>query len=84
MIEGFVTTYKDEDDYVHLYFYHGIDDKHNIIYNDIDLTDCGVEYKERKLSDGASDYMFLNKNIVKISCTLVKQNGEIDFQELKI
>lgn len=84
MIKGFVSTYKDEDDFVHLYFFPGIDDDDNKIYNDIDLSNCGVDFVEEKFNDNACDFRFVTKNIIKITCKLVKQDGNIDYNVLYI
>ena len=38
MIPGFVSAYKDNDKFVHLYFFPGIDEQNMPIYKDIDLS----------------------------------------------
>ena len=70
-IPGFVTMYKDMDEYVHLYFFPGINNE-STIYNSIDLSDVKIQYDERKINDGAIDYKFYNKNIYKIYCKLIE------------
>lgn len=82
MFNGFVTSYKDNEDFVHLYFFRGIDDDYKSIYNNLDLSECGSEYDEIKYNADASDFRFLSKNITKITCKLVKSNGQIDYYQL--
>ena len=84
MIEGFVTTYTDDEGWVHLFFFPGIDESDNVIYNDIDLSHCKVKYQENLFNDGSLDVRFFNKNIIRISCTLVKRDGTKDFRILRI
>lgn len=72
MIPGFVVSYKDNEEYVHLYFYPGIDNDNLPIYNPIDLSNCNFKYTYTKYDDNAVDYKFLNKNIIKLNCNLVE------------
>lgn len=70
MVKGFVTTYKDKEDYVHLYFFPGIDEHYQPIYKDIDLTHSRFRFIKTKYIDNAVDYKFYDKRIVKINCKL--------------
>lgn len=83
-IPGFVTIYRDENGYVHLYFFPGIVDNHTE-YNNIDITDIKIKYSYTKYIDGAIDYKFENKLVTKIFCKLIKTgtNKEI-FETLTI
>lgn len=64
--------YKDNEDFIHLYFFNGINDNDNYIYQDIDLSNIPFKYICNKESDYIKDYKFFNKTIVKIKCNLVE------------
>ena len=51
LFPGFVTLYKDSSGYIHLYFYPGIDNYNKYYYNNLDLSDCKIKYKEYKNED---------------------------------
>jgi len=70
-IPGFVAMYKDDAEYIHLYFFPGVNNN-TTIYNSIDLSDIHIQYDETKYDDGAIDYKFYNKNIYKIYCKLIE------------
>ena len=72
MIPGFVVSYKDNEEYVHLYFFPGIDDEGYPIYNPIDLSHCKFKYTSNTYYDNGVDYKFLNKKIIKLNCNLVE------------
>lgn len=78
MIPGFIANYIDKDKYRHLYFFKGIDDNDKKIYNNIDLSEYKEEYDYIENIDGSIDYKFFNRNIVKITCKLVKQDNTYD------
>lgn len=82
MFPGFVYMYKDNDDYVHLYFFSGINDNGNKIYKDIDLSSVPFKYMCNEESDLIKDYKFQNKTIIKIKCSLI--NIETGNTEIKI
>ena len=85
MFPGYVTTYKDNDGMIHLYFFPGIDDDNQPLYRKIDLTKSGVQYDETNLSDGASDFMLYDKNITSINSKLVNRKTGIPvLDDLKI
>lgn len=75
MIPGFVVSYRDKDDYVHLYFYPGIDDTGQPIYRDIDLAGCKFKYSTIRHLDNAVDYKFFDKRIYKLNCKLLDYNN---------
>lgn len=77
MIEGFVTTYIDDEEWVHLFFYPGIDDDDKPIFNDIDMSKCGVRFDVSSFVDNSKDFKLLNKNIIKVNCKLVTHHGDI-------
>ena len=71
MIPGFVTAYRDKENYVHLYFYPGLDDNDSHIYKDIDLSSINESYDLKRNIDNSVHYKFLNKKIVKFYCKLL-------------
>lgn len=75
MIQGFVANYIDNENYRHLYFFPGIDDNNNAIYNNIDLSKYDFKYEITTNIDGSIDYKFLDKHIIKITCKLYKFNN---------
>ena len=85
MFPGFVTTYKDNDELIHLYFFPGIDEDYQPIYRKIDLTKAGVKYEVNDLKDGATDFKFFDKEITYINCKLVnRKTGKAVLYDLKI
>ena len=72
LIPGFVTIYKDNSDKIHLYFYPGIDNFNQYYYNTLDLSDAKVKYKEIKHIDGACEFIFDTKNIIKITLIITE------------
>lgn len=71
MFPGFVHIYRDDEKFVHLYFFSGIDDSEKPIYKDIDLSNVPFTYTCTNPSNNAIDYKFENKSIVRIKCQLV-------------
>lgn len=71
MFPGFVYLYKDEDSYLHLFFFKGIDDNLKPIYRDLDLSKIPFKFSINNLDEDTIDYKFENKSIVKITCNLV-------------
>lgn len=85
MFPGYVTTYKDDEEMIHLYFFPGIDDDNQPLYRKIDLSNASIQYEENNLSDGATDFKFLDKNITSITCKLVnRKTGKPTIDYLKI
>ncbi len=83
MFPGFVTGYIDIEGYKHLYFFPGVDDNGDLIYRDLDLSNINFKYDKIDNIDKSSDYKFYNKNIIKITCNLVKNNESKDIKILK-
>ena len=83
MIPGFVTIYTDKDNYKHLYFYPGYDDNDEPIYRNIELPNCQLKYDKILNDDLSVDYKFYDNSIIKITCNLVKLNGETDISVLR-
>ena len=71
MIPGFVTIYIDKDNYKHLYFYPGINDDDQSIYNNIDTSSYTLKMDKKVNVDNSVDYKFFDKNISKITCCLI-------------
>lgn len=86
MIPGFVNIDKDEDGFVHLYFYPGIGDNDEPIYRDMTLKNIPFTYTCSKNSDSSIDYKFDNKSIIRIKCQLVPVDSskEIEYKTLEI
>ena len=38
MLPGYITLFKDDNNYVHLFFYKGLTDENTFYYNDLDLS----------------------------------------------
>ena len=72
MFPGFVNAYKDKDKNVHLYFYPGIDEHNNHIYNSINMSDCMFTYNMTTNEDDSVDICFHNKNIIKINVKMIR------------
>ena len=83
MFPGYATCYKDKNNKVHLYFFPGIDDKGKHIYKDLDLS-TEIEHTVNKYSDSAKEYIFENKNIAKIVCKLLGNDGKYNIIELTV
>lgn len=67
MIDGFVTTYKDDNGLVRIYFYPGYDDRgRQILKIDVLQTD----YKFVRYDDKAVEYILLNPNIKEVNYVL--------------
>lgn len=84
LFPGFVTTYRDNNNYIHLYFYPGIDNFNKYYYNELDLSDCKIKYKEIKHSDNAIEFIFESKNIVKITCKLISKYNDIEYKSINL
>ena len=82
MFPGYVTMFKDKDKFIHLYFYPGLDNINNFYYRDLDLSNCQVEYSESINEDGSKEYIFENKNIIRIVCKLIDNKGKLHIKEL--
>lgn len=82
MIPGFCSAYIDKDNYRHLYFFRGIDDMNESIYNSIDLSNYNNQYMYYENIDGSIDYKFYDKKIVKIICKLVDRNNNVNLEIL--
>jgi len=84
MFPGYVTIYKDKDEFIHLYFYPGLDINENFYYRDLDLSNCQIKYNESINKDGSKEYVFENKNIIRIVCKLIDNKGQLHIKELII
>ena len=82
MIPGFVTTYKDKENKIHLFFYPGLSNEGDPIYNELDLSNSNLKFEEKQNKDKSKEFIFERKDIVKIKCKLIKNNGDIDYEEL--
>ena len=78
MFPGYITNYIDKNNFRHLYFFFFLYDNDNKIYNNIDLSVYNSKYDYIENIDGSIDYKFFDKNIIKITCKLVKQDNTFD------
>lgn len=85
MFPGFVNIYKDENKFVHLYFFNGIDEEEKPIYENIDFSNTPFKFSCKE-NEGSFDYKFEDKSIIKINCELIPINSknEIIKKTLKI
>ena len=72
MFPGYTVIFKDEQSFIHLYFFPGIDDNDNFYYRDLDLSNCQVKYTESINVDGSKEYVFENKNEIVFSKNNIK------------
>lgn len=84
LFPGFVSIFKDENKKIHLYFYPGIDNFNQYYYNTLDLSDSKVRYKEIQKPDGAIEFIFETKNIIRITCKLISKYNDIEYKTLYI
>jgi len=87
MFPGFITLFRDDEKYVHLFFFKGITDEDTYYYNDLDLSALqknGYTYQIINYGDQSKDYIFDNKNIKSMSCKLIAFNGKQVTKTLKI
>lgn len=84
MFPGYVSIFKDTNDFIHLYFFPGIDDENNLFYRDLDLSNIEIRYKEIKNPDESKEYIFENKHITKIVCNLIDNSGNLHIKELTL
>ena len=68
MFPGFVNTYRDKENHVHLYFFPGIDEHGNNIYNNIDFLNTHINSLYKELYGMASNQgqISINGVITKI------------------
>lgn len=84
MLPGFVTAYRDSENFVHLYFYQGLKDN-KPIYANIDLSKIGQKYSSERHSDNSVDFKFFEKRIIKLNCKLIfEDSGEEIYETLEI
>lgn len=87
MLPGFITLFKDNDGFVHLFFYKGLTNNNTFYYNDLDLSSLeknGYTYKTINYKDNSKEYIFDNKNIKSMTCNLLTYLGENKTKILKI
>lgn len=80
MLPGFITLFKDDDNYIHLYFYKGLIDNGSFYYNDLDLSKCKYTYRMVENHDSSIEYIFDNQNIKSMKCRMIT----FDHKEKKI
>jgi len=76
MLPGFITLFKDDDGFVHLYFFQGLTDENRSYYNKLNLQNTKYKYKLIEHKDHAFEYIFENKRIKSMTCNLVSYNSK--------
>lgn len=76
MIPGFITLFKDDDEYVHLYFFRGITDENRPYYNKLELPNDKYKYTLIENKDNSFEYIFENKGIKSMTCQLVSYTNK--------
>lgn len=85
MIPGFISVYKDNNQYIHLFFYPGLLDDYTSEYKSLDLSKCPFDFEiNRNLVDNTIDYKFTDKSIKKIYCKLVSVKHPMDIKYINI
>lgn len=82
MFPGYAMVFKDDLGLIHLYFYPGIDDEGNLYYRDLDLSNCNIKYEKIINEDNSKEYIFEKINILKITCRLLDNLGNLHIEEL--
>lgn len=77
MLPGYITLYKDNDGFVHLYFFQGLTDENRTYYNKLDLPNDKYKYKVIENNDNSFEYIFENKGIKSMNCKLVSYTNKI-------
>lgn len=77
MLPGFITLFKDNEGFVHLYFFQGLTDENRQYYNKLDLPNDKYKYKLIKNKDNSVEYIFENKKIKSITCNLVTYDNKV-------
>lgn len=83
MFPGFVNAYRDNNKNVHLYFFPGIDEHGNNIYNDIDMSEYMSSYNMIKYDDNAIDICFYNNKIIRLNVKLIR-NADSEKEIIKL
>jgi len=77
MLPGFITLFKDEEGFVHLYFFRGLTDDNRPYYNNLELPNDKFKYRLIENSDNSFEYIFENKGIRSMTCQLVSYTNKI-------
>ena len=77
MLPGFITLFKDEEGFVHLYFFQGLTDEERPYYNKLNLQNDKYKYKVIEHKDNSVEYIFENKRIKSMTCNLVSYTNKI-------
>lgn len=85
MFEEFVSLYRDNKGFVHIYYFPGIGEDGKAITMPLDLSNITRKYKFTKKSDNAIDYIFEDKNIHQVTTRLVNQKtGNTTIRTIKL
>lgn len=82
MFPGFVTIYKDNNGFINLYFYPGLNDDNEFIYKPLELINYN-DYNKIVNNDNSIIYKFNSNKIKSINCKLIS-NNDISIIKLSI
>lgn len=83
MFPGFVNAYRDKENHAHLYFFPGIDEHGNNIYNNIDMSEYMSSYTMINNDDNSIDICFYNNKIIRLNVKLIK-NADLSEELVKL
>lgn len=85
MFPGFVNTYRDINNNVHLFFFPGIDEHGNNIYNNIDMAEYASSYTMTNNDDNSMDICFYNDKIIRLNVKLIRNiDSKEEFIKLNV
>lgn len=86
MLPSVIVLFKDNDNFVHLYFFKGLLDNNIFYYKDLDLSQIKNKYTYSIVNyeDGSKEYIFDNKKIKSITCKLINYIGKEEIKYLLI
>lgn len=76
MLPFFITTYKDNHNHIHLYFYPGMYDDGTNVYEPVRLDNVKIKFVETKHIDGSIDFKFFSDTIIRFHCKLIDKKTQ--------
>ena len=83
MFTGIVNAYRYKENHAHLYFFPGIDEHGNNIYNNIDMSEYMSSYTMINNDDNSIDICFYNNKIIRLNVKLIK-NADLSEELVKL
>lgn len=84
MFPGFVTVYRDKNNYIHLFFFPGLNKDGSFVYRDLNIDRIRLKYTLIKNNDSSLEFVFKDKNIKKVICKLLKTDNSIDYETISL